>query len=210
MYLTSSMELVKRGIFSGGDNSVCPGLDMSGPDIIPIIGNLEFSQFIVYLGGGFAAVTTIIALGIILSHANRFSNPSEQKQIIRICSLLIFFSLISFLSVLVEADAQYLTPLQDLFEAYVFVSFFLLLCAFISNDAEGIENYFGKKAGYDSHGHQAWFGRLWYSVFQLPVVMTIITIVNESTLATNVFCSTSLSPKFAHLWVSHCLKCARV
>ena len=83
-------------------------------------------------------------------------------SIIRITSLIIFFSIIAWLSIEFEGQAIYLTPLFVLYESFCFASFFLLLCAWISPDPAERDRYFQniesrKNDQVKEGGHLRWY-----------------------------------------------------
>ena len=45
--------------------------------------------------------------------------------------------------------------------------------------------------------------RVWFYVFQQPVVMTTLVVLQEITQAAGKYCATSNKPYFAHVWASH-------
>ena len=117
---------------------------------MPLFGSVTFHDLAAVIAGIFAIITILLSLFLIVRHATHFSKPAEQKQyvhensisllnltdyqtsIIRVISLVIFFSVISWLAVWFEDAARFLTPLLPFYESYIFASFFLLLCAWIS------------------------------------------------------------------------------
>ncbi len=66
-------------------------------------------------------------------------------RIIRITLTIPVFAVVSFLAILLESRAVYLTPLTDLYEAWALAGFFLLLCAYISGDGEEREKMLHEK-----------------------------------------------------------------
>ena len=134
--------------------------------------------------------------------------------------------MISWLAVWFEDAARFLTPLLSLYESYIFASFFLLLCTWISPDPTERHRYFNdlerknKKGEIISGGSLQWFHvrglcyaphtketdwstqTRWIAVMQFPAVSLIITIVVEITEAANVYCATSNSGKWAHIYCS--------
>ena len=84
-----------------------------------------------------------------------------NRRIIRITFTIPVFAVISFLTVLLETRAPYLTPLTSLYEAWALAGFFLLLCAYISGDGERRENVLhenGKQGVYNvgQSLHNSW------------------------------------------------------
>ena len=63
-------------------------------------------------------------------------------SVIRVISLIMFFSVISWLAVWFEDAARFLTPILSLYESYIFASFFLMLCTWISPNPMERDRYF--------------------------------------------------------------------
>lgn len=123
---------------------------------------MTFHQIALIVAGAMMGSACIVSFGLIMGHALHFSAPKEQKEyvyisqsgkclwrrsltsyhhrIIRITFTIPVFAVLSFLTILLESRAPYLTPLTDLYEAWALAGFYLLLCAYISGDDEEREN----------------------------------------------------------------------
>ncbi len=118
-----------------------------------------------------------------------------------------------------ERRAIYLTPLLDVYEAAALASFFLLLCNYIERSPETRDKRLqegGKLGMYNvcwrlllEQQYLTWtntdrreWQRVWFCVFQQPVVMFAVCVATEITEAAKIYCATSSKVVFAHVWVS--------
>ena len=128
------------------DSSTCPVENTLGPPIVPFVGNLTFHQFATILSGACGIISTIIIGTLVILHAFNYSNPVQQRQIIRIISLIPWVSLFSFLIVWQEAAGQYLAPSLDLGCSIALSSFLLFMCDLVLAHREGFDKLFGNGA----------------------------------------------------------------
>ena len=63
----------------------------------------------------------------------------HTERIIRLTFTIPIFAIVSFLSIVAEGKAIYLTPLLGVYEAAAIASFFLLLCNYIERSPEARE-----------------------------------------------------------------------
>ena len=100
-------------------------------DIIPIVGSLTFHQLSMIISGAAAIFSCLIALFLTIRQATHFSNPIEQKQILRIFTIIPTFSFISFLCVWLNegSAALYIVGALDVAKAFPMAAFFLLMSA---------------------------------------------------------------------------------
>ena len=66
-------------------------------------------------------------------------------RIIRIVFTVPVFAIVSFLSIVFEDAAIYLYPIENLYEAFAFVSLFMLLAEFVHEDDYARESFFANK-----------------------------------------------------------------
>jgi hypothetical protein len=70
-----------------------------------------------------------------------------------------------------------------------------------SNFGDGMFQAMHKVAQQEKQGQAGGWPKLsWALVFQYPITETLAIIILEGTTASGTFCSTSLKPKFGHLW----------
>jgi len=142
---------VARKLFDDDKNDkniTCPIDPSSLPEamIKPIIGNLKFHDFATILSGACGVASLIIISAAIIRHAINFSNPIQQRQVIRILLLVPWVALFCFLIVWQEDSGEYLVPALDFGCSIAISSFLLLLCDFILSNPGGFEELFGPGA----------------------------------------------------------------
>ena len=120
---------------------------------------------------------------------------------------IIFFipalAIISWGCIALQLNAWYLQPWSYIFEAFALASFFMLVCDFISPNAEDHARFFdelrlkdGKIAG------SAWFFRARKAVYQYTPVAIVLGIAQDATFAAGVYCVTETNVHFAKLWLT--------
>ncbi|RDW75725.1 hypothetical protein BP5796_06546 [Coleophoma crateriformis] len=189
----------------------CPVADTSNdPTIVPVVGNLTFHTLSIIIGGGCAVLASIVAIFLIIQHATHFSNPAEQKQIIRILCIIPSFALISFLSIWLSSAAEYLKPGLSVVEAFPLAAFFLLMSTYCvpDEDLNSRATFFSqlqlqnRKGVAQGGGSLGWYRQRSFLVLQFIPVSILMWIVAVAALATGHFCSTSNNIHFAHIWVT--------
>ncbi|TAQ91110.1 hypothetical protein B7494_g537 [Chlorociboria aeruginascens] len=175
-------------------NHTCPVKTLADPTQQPLVGNMSFQHLAVILCGAFAAFTCLVTFFLIMKHATHFSIPKEQKQLIRIIFTIPVFAVVSLLAVAFEHQAQYITPLTDLYESFAFAAFFLLLCAFVQEDDAERQDFL-REGWENSNLHTL-------CVFQFPFVMVVVFAATEITQAIGIYCAESSKLYFAHVWIS--------
>jgi len=170
-----------------------------------IAGSLTFQHLITILSWACFGVSTLLWLSSIIPHLRRYKAPNEQRQIFRIVSTPLIFTIIAAISAHVYDAGVYLAPVANLYEAFALASLFLLYVQYISPDATTRDQFFrlleykGKQA--NDTGSLRWFWNTWRTVFLYVVVYAVLVIIQEVTMATGSYCSTSSKPRFAHIWI---------
>ncbi|KAM3068496.1 hypothetical protein ACMFMG_009635 [Clarireedia jacksonii] len=172
-------------------NHTCPAQTINDPPQVPFVSNLSFQQFAEIFSGACLGICCLLTFFLIFRHATNYTVPREQKQIIRITLTLPIFSLISLLCILSPSSAIYILPLADLYEAFSFAAFFLLLCTYI-RDAQA------HSLTASASPVQTYKAAL--KIFQFPAVMLLVVVITEITEALGVYCDTQTKVYFAKLW----------
>jgi len=187
----------------------CPTVDESGPDIVPLVGNLTFHTLSIIIAGAAAALSCLVALFLIILHATHFSNPAEQKQILRIITIVPSFALISLILVVLDGSASpYLLGSLDVAEAFPMAAFFLLMSSYVVPPSSTREEFFSelelldKKNTPQGQGSLAWYKKLSFGVLQWIPVSILTWIATVIALAAGTYCATSNKPHFAHIWIT--------
>jgi hypothetical protein len=142
-----TLMLAARSHFERRDESkACPLGDTHGPEIVPFVGVLTFHQFATILSGACAILSTIVVGLLIALHAFNYSNPVQQRQIIRIMLLIPWVALFSFLVVWRSDAGEYLAPSLDFGCSVALSSFLLFMCDLVLSHSEGFDGLFGEGA----------------------------------------------------------------
>lgn len=150
--MNADISLIARKLFRGGDDGnsssevVCPSEDTSGPTIVPFVGDHTFHDFATILSGACAAASCLIVLVIVVLHAINYTNPIQQRQVIRIVMLVPWVAIFAFLIVWQEAAGEYLLESLDFGCAIAISAFLLLLCDYVLSNPGGFDELFGEGA----------------------------------------------------------------
>jgi hypothetical protein len=143
--------LTVRGLLKSAEekatNRICPIENHTGPAIIPFVGSLTYHRFSTILAGACAVLSTLIVLVLIALHATNYSNPVQQRQIIRVALLVPYVSFFSFLIVWLHASGEYLVESLDFGCAIALSAFLLFMCDLILSHPGGFEQLFGQSMG---------------------------------------------------------------
>jgi hypothetical protein len=146
--------LIARGLLHhDNDNSnsspkhVCPTKDTTGPDIVPFVGTLTYHRFSTILAGACAVLSTLIVGVLIARHALNYSNPVQQRQIIRIALLVPYVAFFSLLIVWRENAGMYLVESLDFGCAIALSAFLLFMCDLVLSHPSGYDDLFGHPKG---------------------------------------------------------------
>ncbi|KAI5837419.1 putative DUF300 domain protein [Morchella snyderi] len=179
-------------------------------DTDTIVGNLTLHTLGWLICGGCAIIATFISLCLIHQHAGHYTNPGEQRHIIRILLMVPIYAITSWLSYVWYWHAIYWEVARDCYEAFAIAAFFALLCSYIHPTLRGQKNFFtiltvkpwpwpcGRMA--QPRSGLTWFNIIWIGVFQYVFIRVAMTITATVTQAKGLYCEESLHPKYAHLW----------
>ncbi|RFU27391.1 hypothetical protein B7463_g8936, partial [Scytalidium lignicola] len=186
------------GLFHhGAENKTCPVKTLSNPEQVKYSNGMSFHEMAVIGAGAMTAFASLISFFLIMKHATHYSVPREQKHIIRIITVIPVLAIISFLAVVSESAAQYLTPpLTNFYEAWCFASLFMLLLEFLHEDNYGRQEFFSNK------GTLKKYNSMNFMVFQFPIVSFLIFVATDITEAAGIYCVQSNKPFFAHIWIT--------
>ncbi|KAL5121565.1 hypothetical protein ACEQ8H_000637 [Pleosporales sp. CAS-2024a] len=202
-------KLVQRKLFDHSNSTsskhVCPSVNQSGPPIVDFVGTLTFHEFSVILSGSCAILSAVIIAALIGTHAFNYSNPVQQRQIIRICLLVPWVALFSFLIVWLEATGGYLAESLDFGCAIALSAFLLFMCDLVLSHPSGFDDLFG--AGAETRGPRSKksppkLKNMWYGVLQFIPTSVIVWVATVIALKAGTYCKASNSIHFAHIWLS--------
>lgn len=175
-------------------------------------GGITFHTLALLVSGAFSVVATVISIFLIVFHATHYSQPGEQRHIIRILFMIPIYSLVAVLSIWIYENWVYFSVIGNCYEAFAIASFFALLCHYLADDLHLQKNYFrgikplkwiwgGARLWRTPRSGLTWFNIIWVGVFQYCFIRVSMTIVAVITQAAGKYCEASLSPAFAHVWV---------
>jgi hypothetical protein len=79
-----------------------------------------------------------------MQHATHYSQPWQQKHIIRILFMIPMYAIISLVSYVFYKHAIYWEVLRDCYEAFAIASFFTLMCHYLEPTLHDQKNFFRK------------------------------------------------------------------
>ncbi|KAF9783760.1 organic solute transporter Ostalpha-domain-containing protein [Thelephora terrestris] len=97
-------------------------------------GDLHFQAHQVgwIVAGTFALISTIVSVWLVNKHLQWYTNPTEQRYIVRLLFMVSIYALTSFASYLFWNHSTPLILIRDCYEGIVVTSFFYLLLAYLS------------------------------------------------------------------------------
>lgn len=140
--------------------------------------------------------------------------------------MLPVYAVVSFLSYYFYRYAVYWQVIRDCYEAFAIASFFTLLCHYLEPTLHEQKNYFRQikprnwiwpltwlqrcTGGRDRGAFRVprsgltFFNIIWAGVFQYCAIRVLFTFVALITNIFGLYCESSLSPAFSHIWVLVC------
>ncbi|OKL57467.1 hypothetical protein UA08_06929 [Talaromyces atroroseus] len=185
-------------------------------------GGVTFHTLCVILCAVLTVVSFILASIIIFGHATHYSQPDQQRYIIRILFMIPIYSITSFLCVYFYKESVYYELIGNCYEPFAIASFFTLLCQYIAPDVHSQKEYFrqiepnnwvwpipwlqrctGGQNGLwrKPRSGLTWFNIVWIGVFQYCIIRVVMTIIAVAAQANDRYCEDSDNPEFAHVWV---------
>lgn len=120
----------------------CPATGTKYIEGTPIVGSLSFRSLALIIGWVCFGVTVVLWLGLIIPHFRRYNSPHEQRQIFRIVTTPLIYSLLGLISIYAYHKAPYLEPVPGLYEAYALASLFMLYVHYAAPDSQSREEFF--------------------------------------------------------------------
>ena len=128
-------------------------------------GTLTLHQLMVYVSAVCLVLTVLSSVFLSWRHLHRYTVPQEQRQILRVVNLPIFYSLFNFLALCFYNDYLYIEPIGGIYEAFTVAALFFLVLEWICPDGTDREKYFEKLEGRDRRGKPIPGGSLqWFQV----------------------------------------------
>lgn len=117
-----------------------------------VAGSLTFQQLILIISGAALAITLLISLFSIVRQLRYYARPKEQRQIIRIVFTPVLFSILSTICIASYPASLYISPLQNLYEAFGIASLFMLFVHYVCPDPRAYNKFFGDLENTDKQG----------------------------------------------------------
>ncbi|KAG5980429.1 hypothetical protein E4U55_004030 [Claviceps digitariae] len=188
-----------------------------------LIGPLDFHDLARVIGASCTLIATVLSLYLVFMHALNYTQPREQRYIIRILFMVPVYAISSYLQLQWYWHAIYFQVISDCYEAFAIASFFALLCHYVAPDLHSQKvffrelhpikqwvmpiNWFAKCCGGQRgiwripKSGLTWFNILWVGVYHycfVRVAMTISAVVSQYH---HRYCESSNSPVFGHIWI---------
>ncbi|KAF2497987.1 hypothetical protein BU16DRAFT_616538 [Lophium mytilinum] len=180
---------------------------------VPFSDGFTFQRIILIVAAATTGATILITLFLTGLHIRYYTNPAEQKLIIRIIWIPAIFSIFGLACIASYTAAPYIEPFAKLCETIALASIFLLCVNYIIPDplsaptttigdlcveigCRGNPSSLRNKSQ-RSKSSALWLKRTWIAVFQYPVIVFATTIATEVTTA--LLCPTSLAYSRARL-----------
>ncbi|KAI8220580.1 hypothetical protein K4K55_011490 [Colletotrichum sp. SAR 10_96] len=195
---------------------------LPGSEIL-IAGPLTFHDLALVIAGSCTIIAISLSLYLVFMHANNYTKPREQRQIIRILFMVPVYAASSFLQLYYYWHAVYFQVMSDCYEAFAIASFFSLMCHYLAPDLHTQKeyfrnlhpikpwvwplNWFAKCCGGDRGPWRTpksgltWFNVNWIGIYHyvfIRVAMTVTAVVSQYF---HRYCESSNNPVFAHIWV---------
>ena len=128
-------------------------------------GTLTLHQLMIDISAVCLVLTVISSMILSWRHLHRYTVPQEQRQILRIANLPVFYSLFNFLALCFYSDYLYIEPIAGIYEAFTVAALFFLVLEWVCPDGTDREKYFDKLENQDRKGHAIPGGSLqWFQV----------------------------------------------
>jgi len=138
---------------SSNDHLTCarpvPGL--VGDPLYPDSG-ITFHKLTILICAPCLGITTLSSGYLAWKHVRNYTAPQEQRQILRIIALPIFYSLSNFLALCWYRTYQYIQPIAGVYESFAIAALFFLLLEWVCPEGTDREKYFDEFPFKDKKG----------------------------------------------------------
>ncbi|KAI9207655.1 organic solute transporter subunit alpha/Transmembrane protein, partial [Polychytrium aggregatum] len=168
---------------------------------------LELHSYMWAACGALAFFATVISGYLISTHLRNFSNPSQQRHIVRILLFIPIYSILSWCAFRYYTYAVYYFMIRDCYEAFVVYSFYALIMSYAGDVEEHLKTKGMMKYPFIGfllpryNPASRWFlpgNRV--AVLQYVVVRPVMTLVAVVLQALQRYCPESFSPVYGHFW----------
>ncbi|KND92235.1 Transmembrane protein [Tolypocladium ophioglossoides CBS 100239] len=204
-------------------NSTLEEMRISPGSEIILIGPLNFHDLARIIAAACTLIAVVMSLFLIWMHALHYTQPREQRYIIRILFMVPVYAIAAFAQLQWYWHAIYFQVISDCYEAFAIASFFALLCHYVAPDLHTQKvffreirpvkpwvmpvNWFAKCCGGQRGPWRTpksgltWFNIIWIGIYHycfIRVTMTISAVVAQYFER---YCESSNSPVFGHIWI---------
>lgn len=157
----------------------------------PIVGDLTFQRLAMIISWVCFGLTILLWLALVVPHLRRYKFPNKQRQMFRIVTTPLIYSLFALASIYAYDAAPYLEQVPELYEAYALASLFLLYVHYVTPDTWTRNEFFhnldrvsrGKvKAG----GSLKWF-RVCSFMLKQPILMAPACMAHHLLLRAHIY-----------------------
>ncbi|KAH7153496.1 organic solute transporter Ostalpha-domain-containing protein [Dactylonectria macrodidyma] len=185
----------------------------------PLYSGITVHGLLIGLAACACIVACLVSAYLIYKHAQNFTKPSQQRQVIRILLMVPVYSIACVFSIIFYRQHIYIAAIYEFYESLVIAAFFLLLCQLLHGDIATLQPYFAgiqpkpwifpircvvvcfssrRKRTLDG---LRWFNIICVGVLQFCVVKFLGAFVKCITEAADVYCKESTSASHAKIWV---------
>jgi hypothetical protein len=139
--------------------------------------DITFHHLMILISAPCLAITTISSGYLAWKHLRNYTAPQEQRQILRIVALPVFYSLFNFLALCWYRTYQFIQPLSGLYESFAIAALFFLILEWVCPEGTDREKFFDEFPFKDKKGEIVEGGSLaWFHVSPVTIVPTQVLI----------------------------------
>jgi len=200
---------VRNFIYSNQSCHVVPHIDHSRTNYFDLA-SLEFHNIAWILAGVCSVLACILSFIQIYKHLCNYTNPSQQKHIVRILLMVPIYAVDSFLSFRFYWLDIYFDVARDCYEAFVIYTFYSLLIEYVGGYQHGKE-IFSQKPSFKlviplscitvhaKRGLLRWCKRMTLQYVLVRPSMTILTLILQ---IMSQYCPGNFSPIRGYFWIT--------
>ncbi|KAM4058969.1 organic solute transporter ostalpha domain-containing protein [Hirsutella rhossiliensis] len=204
-------------------NSTLEEMRIMPGDEVLIVGPLDFHDLARVIAASCTLIAVVMSLYLVSMHARNYTQPREQRHIIRLLFMVPVYAVSSFCQIQWYWHAIYFQVISDCYEAFAIASFFALFCHYVAPDLHSQKAFFremrpikpwvmpvnwfaaccGRNRGpwRTPKSGLTWFNIIWIGIYHycfIRVAMTISAVVLQYFER---YCESSNRPVFGHIWI---------
>lgn len=113
--------------------------------------SITFHQLMIYVSAACTILTILGCFFLSWKHVHRYTAPQEQRQIVRIVNLPIFYAIFNLLALVWYQDYLYIQPISGIYEAFTVSAMFLLTLEYVCPDGTDREKFFDNLPAQSKH-----------------------------------------------------------